>query len=66
MESLRIEAARQGLVRYMGKPCKRGHVGERYVSTGRCVECDRNAARLFYLTNKRIIQEAKMSQSLED
>lgn len=24
---------------YQGKPCKRGHVGKRYKSTGACVEC---------------------------
>jgi hypothetical protein len=24
---------------YQGKPCKRGHEGKRYKSTGACVEC---------------------------
>ena len=27
-----------------GKPCRRGHVGERYVSTGNCVQCLREKA----------------------
>jgi hypothetical protein len=36
----RIEAKAQGLKRYFtGKPCKRGHVAERYVSTPTCVVC---------------------------
>lgn len=34
------EAKRQRLKRYFtGKPCKHGHVSERWVSTGICVEC---------------------------
>lgn len=36
----RAEAKAQGLKRYFtGKPCKHGHVAERYLSTGQCVEC---------------------------
>ena len=39
---LRSEARRQGLSRYFtGKPCKRGHVAERYVRNLTCVDCDR-------------------------
>lgn len=26
-------------IRYQGKPCRKGHSGERYVSTGACVAC---------------------------
>lgn len=26
---------------YMGRPCRHGHGGERYVRTGGCVECKR-------------------------
>jgi hypothetical protein len=36
---LREEAASAGLVKYQGKPCKRGCGTERYVSNGGCVEC---------------------------
>lgn len=36
------EAREQGLSRYFtGKPCKRGHVTERYTSTKNCVKCVR-------------------------
>ena len=43
-ETLREEARRQGLKRYFtGKPCKHGHVCERIVSDGSCVECRRTS-----------------------
>jgi len=36
----RKEAIEQGLKRYFtGKPCKRGHISERFVSTCNCIEC---------------------------
>ncbi len=36
----RAEAIAQGLDRYYtGKPCKYGHVDQRYLSNGECVEC---------------------------
>lgn len=36
----RVEAKRRGMSRYFtGKPCKRGHVAERNVSSWGCVEC---------------------------
>ena len=38
----RTEAQAQGLKTYFtGKPCKHGHVAERYTSRGICVECTR-------------------------
>lgn len=38
----RQDAKAQGLKRYFtGGPCKRGHVAERLVSNGKCVECRR-------------------------
>jgi hypothetical protein len=34
------QAAKRGLTRYFtGKPCKNGHVAERLVSNGNCIEC---------------------------
>jgi hypothetical protein len=39
------QARAQGLKRfYNGKPCKRGHRAERFVSSGGCVDCDRGAS----------------------
>lgn len=36
----RKNAAEQGLTRYStGRPCLRGHICERFVSTGVCVQC---------------------------
>lgn len=43
------DAKAQGLKRYFtGKPCKRGHVSQRYASTGQCVECQRHHERTYY------------------
>jgi hypothetical protein len=36
----RREAYEQSKTRYYtGEPCKQGHIAERYVSTGNCIEC---------------------------
>ena len=35
----REAAHRLGRRTYRGQPCRRGHSGERYVSTWHCVEC---------------------------
>jgi hypothetical protein len=37
---LRETARFRGLLRYYtGKPCKNGHIAERFTSNGRCIEC---------------------------
>lgn len=42
------EAKRRGLIKYFtGKPCKRGHISERYVAGG-CAECGREDMRRYY------------------
>jgi len=42
----RVEAALCGLTRfYTGKPCKNGHITERYVSNKQCVSCNAIKAR---------------------
>lgn len=39
--SARSIACEEGLLRYFtGEPCRRGHICERYVAKGVCVECD--------------------------
>jgi len=49
----RQEAARRGLLRYFtGKPCKRGHVVERFVSTATCIECGLISSRHYQRTPK--------------
>lgn len=43
---LRSEAKQLGLTRYFtGKPCKYGHVSERFTSCTKCMECSRIAAK---------------------
>lgn len=48
----REEAREKGLKRYFtGEPCKRGHLAERYVSTGRCVPCTQKQALDWHFNN---------------
>lgn len=36
----RIDAANAGMTRfYTGRPCKKGHIADRYVANGCCVDC---------------------------
>ena len=50
------DAKTQGLKRYFtGKPCKYGHVAERYVGSGKCIECDAE----YYQANKERIAEQR-------
>jgi hypothetical protein len=48
----RAKAIEAGLVRYYtGKPCKRGHLSERWVSTCCCIECAITASKTYYRAN---------------
>jgi 5-methylcytosine-specific restriction endonuclease McrA len=48
----RAEAKAAGLKRYFtGKACKRGHVAERLLSTGVCLECSRQWDRAWFAAN---------------
>lgn len=48
----REEAKAAGLKRFFtGEPCKHGHVAERFVSSGGCVECQRAAGQSWYAEN---------------
>lgn len=50
------EAYRQGKVRYFtGKPCKKGHISERYVNGGSCVECHAPRPRRIHPTHKGLL-----------
>lgn len=40
-DTIRATALASGAIHYAGKPCRKGHVGLRYVSTGACVACYR-------------------------
>jgi hypothetical protein len=44
----RRQAAESGLPRYnTGKPCARGHSGDRYTTTGNCVACANQSRKVF-------------------
>lgn len=50
-------AKQEGLKRYStGKPCLRGHVCERFVSTKVCVECSANASKLLRKENRSLAE----------
>jgi len=53
----RKEAQAMGLDRYFtGKPCKRRHVAERYVSNRACVECDQARNATNYVENREDVK----------
>lgn len=63
----RKEAKEKGLKRYFtGKPCKHGHICERYVNRGACIECNRGEKinekrRNFRLLNRdRVLQQRNL------
>lgn len=51
----RAEALRQGLVRYFtGKPCKRGHISERFTRNGTCLGCAPIISAKTYQNNREV------------
>jgi hypothetical protein len=49
------QAKENGLLKYAtGKPCKRGHIGERYASTGQCVSCIAKQSADWYRANPEV------------
>lgn len=59
----RKEAKEQGLKYYFtGEPCPHGHVAERYVSNGRCVECTNDSARKWQKANPEKVKELRRAQ----
>jgi hypothetical protein len=62
--ALRAAARQQGLIRYYnGRPCKHGHLDERYVGTGQCVVCAREATHRFGRTERgRVYRKAWRAQ----
>lgn len=55
--TLREIAASNGLDRYIpDKPCKKGHLTERSVKTGACMECGRNSANEYMKRNRELVR----------
>lgn len=53
----RSEAKARGLKRYFsGKPCKRGHVAERFTLSYQCVECNRESGRAWEKANPETVR----------
>lgn len=62
----RKEAKAKGLKRYFtGRPCKRGHVAEYYV-TGPCVICDDARRRAWAAANREKLNEARKTRYAAD
>lgn len=56
----RSDARKLGLKRYVSKlPCKYGHVEERFVSTGACLQCHRNRQAKWTRENKTLRNERR-------
>ena len=57
----KADAVSKGVARYFtGKPCRRGHVSERFVSAGACVECQyKNGAELYLRQREKAIARQK-------
>lgn len=50
---------------YIGKPCKKGHIGERYTSTGQCVICTKQYRIQYRKENKQKVAENRNRYSKE-
>ena len=56
----RKQAAAEGKIKYFtGKSCKYGHVAERYVSIGKCVECNKIQSKNNQDEFKKLINAAR-------
>ena len=54
----RATAKKKGLKRFFtDDPCKHGHVGERYVSSGTCVECVLKRGSQWYKDNPELVKQ---------
>lgn len=58
-----VEARKRGLKFYnTGRPCLRGHTGDRYVSTGNCVQCLRADMAKRHHDNRESISRRKRAR----
>lgn len=58
----RLAAKEQGLVRYFtGKSCKNGHIAERFVSDGKCLECNRIKMQKYWATYPDAVEKRNAS-----
>lgn len=58
----RIAAKEQSLTRYFtGKPCKNGHIFERFVSDGKCLECNRIKMQKYWAAHPAAVEKRNAS-----
>jgi hypothetical protein len=58
----RIAAKEQGLIRYFtGKPCKNNHVSERFVSDGKCLECNRIKMQKYWASHPDAVEKRNIA-----
>jgi hypothetical protein len=57
MDERRIEAARKGEPKYLGRICRRCNTAERYTLNGACVICAKAASQRSNAHQRRIIGE---------
>lgn len=61
------EAKAKGLKRYFtGKPCKRGHIAEREISSCGCLECRNENARKYKAGNREKVRAAYKKYAAEN
>ena len=54
----RKEALAKGLKKYFtGKPCKHGHVAERYTATGQCKKCIRKKSNIYSKKKRKFLSD---------
>jgi hypothetical protein len=53
----RALAIHRGHDTYIGKPCKRGHMGARRVNSKACIECTTDNSRAYYAAHRERIRQ---------
>jgi hypothetical protein len=59
MEQARIDANAAGASTYEGRPCRHGHGGLRYVASGGCVICAREAGAKYYHDRRETLRAGR-------
>lgn len=63
----RAEAKEQGLKRFFtGKQCQHGHVAERLICNGLCIECERIKSKAYYKKNSERIKASSKQWAAEN
>jgi hypothetical protein len=68
MEVISREAAKAAGLKFFftGKPCRNGHDVERYVSTGKCLDCRSSVKKTYYQKNTEKVLSANRTYKTEN